>query len=229
MEAVRGTDLALRLGHSAALAGVSITLAPGEVAAVVGPSGCGKSTLLYVLSGILRPDEGEVWLAGRNLDDLRDAGRSRLRLRHTGFVFQFGDLVPELTIAENVGLPLRMARVRPQRMRERVMADLERLGIAELRDRRPAQVSGGQLQRAAIARAMIHRPEVVFADEPTGALDSAAADVVLDALLQMARDVGTTLLIVSHDPRVAAAVGRVIRMRDGAIDTSQSVDADRYA
>ncbi|GIH03503.1 ABC transporter ATP-binding protein [Rhizocola hellebori] len=210
-------EVSLRLGATQALDQVSVAVRKGECVAVVGPSGCGKSTLLHVLAGLLRPDSGSVAMKGRRIDNSSDAERSRLRLRHFGFVFQFGDLVPELSLWENVALPLRLAGTGYQEARNAAYLALEGLDIADLGERRPGQVSGGQLQRAAIARATAHRPVVVFADEPTGALDSKAGALVLERLLDAAASYHAAVVLVTHDPAIAAAATRVVQMRDGGL------------
>jgi putative ABC transport system ATP-binding protein len=183
----------------------------------MGPSGSGKSTLLYVLAGILRPDRGEVYLGDRRLDTMGDAARSRLRLRAFGFVLQFGDLVPELSLRENVELPLRLVGVPKVEARRRAVSLLRELEVHEHADRRPGQVSGGQAQRAAVARALVHGPRVLFADEPTGSLDSVAGELVLDALTGLARREGSTVVLVTHESRVAAYADRTLYLRDGRV------------
>jgi putative ABC transport system ATP-binding protein len=210
-------EVSKRLGSTLALDSVSLRLIEGEAVAVVGPSGCGKSTLLQVLSGMLTADGGAVTFRGRALEQLSDGERSAVRLRHFGFAFQFGELVPELTLRENVELPLRLTGVRARPARQRSAALLESLGIADLADRRSSQVSGGQSQRAAIARAMVHEPAILFADEPTGALDSRSGTGVLDAMLDLARVRSTAVLLVTHDPAVAARCDRVVEMHDGRV------------
>jgi putative ABC transport system ATP-binding protein len=189
----------------------------GEIVAVMGPSGSGKSTLLYVLAGILRPDRGEVYLGDRRLDTMGDAARSRLRLRAFGFVLQFGDLVPELSLRENVELPLRLVGVPKVEARRRAVSLLRELEVDEHADRRPGQVSGGQAQRAAVARALVHGPRILFADEPTGSLDSVAGELVLDALTGLARREGSTVVLVTHESRVAAYADRTVYLRDGRV------------
>jgi putative ABC transport system ATP-binding protein len=214
---LRGKDLALHFGATRALDGADIEIPTGEIVAVMGPSGSGKSTLLYVLAGILRPDRGEVHLGDRRVDTLGDAARSRLRLTSMGFVLQFGDLVPELSLRENVELPLRLVGVAKPQARRRAAALLRELEVDEHADRRPGQVSGGQAQRVAVARALVHRPAVVFADEPTGSLDSVAGELVLDALTGLARREGSTVVLVTHEPRVAAYADRTVYLRDGRV------------
>jgi putative ABC transport system ATP-binding protein len=200
----------------AALRNVSIAVAPGDWVAITGPSGCGKSTLLHLLGGLDRPDRGEVWLAGTRLDNLSESGRALLRRRHVGFVFQFLNLVPTMTVAGNVELPLVLQGVGRREARSRALAILDELGVAETTDSAPAELSGGQQQRVALARAVAHEPDVLLADEPTGALDSAAATVVLDLLRRRHED-GQSIVMVTHDHRVAAAADRVMTMLDGQI------------
>ena len=217
---LRADDLHLSFGPSRALAGASIGLAAGEVVALMGPSGSGKSTLLHCLAGILQPDSGTVEVAGNRLDAMSERQRSRFRLEHLGFVFQFGDLVPELTLRENVALPLQLTGSRYREAARRADELLAELDVAEVADRRAGAVSGGQAQRAAVARALVTRPRVLFADEPTGSLDTASGQQVLDSLVRLARDLGTTVLIVTHDHRVAAHADRLVTMRDGVTDPS---------
>jgi len=210
-------NLVVRFGQTLALAGTSIGLAPGEVVAVMGPSGSGKSTLLHVLAGILRPDQGEIHVGEQRIDNLPDAARSRLRLKAFGFVLQFGDLVPELSLRENVELPLRLLKVPRAEAREQARTLLTELEIDDVADRRPGQVSGGQAQRAAVARSLVHQPSVIFADEPTGALDSASGETVLDSFTELARRRATTVLMVTHEARVAAYADRTMYLRDGRL------------
>jgi putative ABC transport system ATP-binding protein len=200
----------------AALQDVSVAVAPGDWMAITGPSGCGKSTLLHLLGGLDRPDRGEVWLAGTRLDNLSESGRALLRRRHVGFVFQFLNLVPTMTVAGNVELPLVLQGVGRRAARSRARAILDELDVAETSDAAPAELSGGQQQRVALARAVVHKPDVLLADEPTGALDSAAATVVLDLLRRRHED-GQSIVMVTHDHRVAAAADRVVTMLDGQI------------
>jgi putative ABC transport system ATP-binding protein len=210
-------NLVVRFGQTLALAGTSIGLAPGEVVAVMGPSGSGKSTLLHVLAGILRPDQGEIHVGQQRIDNLPDAARSRMRLKAFGFVLQFGDLVPELSLRENVELPLRLLKVSRAEAREKARNLLTELEIDDIADRRPGQVSGGQAQRAAVARSLVHQPSVIFADEPTGALDSASGETVLDSFTELARRRATTVLLVTHEARVAAYADRTMYLRDGVL------------
>ncbi|MGN9844978.1 ABC transporter ATP-binding protein [Nonomuraea sp. H19] len=204
-------------GHTPALREASLSVRAGEIVAVMGPSGSGKSTLLHCLAGIFTPDAGEVWLDGRRLDTLSDHRRSELRRTAFGFVFQFGQLVPELTVADNVALPLLLGRVRRGQAYRRAVSWLDRLELADLRDRRTGELSGGQAQRVAIARALVTGPQVVFADEPTGALDSLTGEKVMELLVGLARQEGTTVIVVTHEARVAACAGREVIVRDGRV------------
>lgn len=201
-----------------ALDGVDFDIARAESIAVMGPSGCGKTTLLHVLAGILAPTGGSVMHDGTDIAALSDRQRTLLRRTDFGFVFQDGQLLPELTALENVILP-RMLGGTPRRA---AAADargwLDRLGIGQLADRRPGQISGGQAQRVAIARALAGRPSVVFADEPTGALDQTTGHAVLDVLVGACSESGASLVMVTHDPSVAAACTRTVAMRDGRIE-----------
>jgi len=204
-------------GAQEVLRGVDVEVAAGEVVALMGPSGSGKSTLLHLLAGLLRPEAGVVELRGRRIDHLGDGERSRLRLEHLGFVFQFGDLVPELTVVENVELPLRLLGTGGRPARRTAMEMLDLLDIAELADRRLHEVSGGQSQRAAVARALVHSPVAVLADEPTGALDTIAGEKVLEALVGAARHTGAAVVLVTHETTVASWAGRDIQLRDGVV------------
>jgi putative ABC transport system ATP-binding protein len=212
-----GTSLRKRFGKTTALDGVAVSLEPGEIVAVMGPSGSGKSTLLHCLAGILRPDEGEVWFDGERIDGLDEGPRTTLRRSSFGFVFQLGQLVSELDLLENVALPLLLAG----RPRKEALAEaggwLGRLGLEDTADQRPGEVSAGQAQRAAVARALIHRPRVVFADEPTGALDSLAGEQVMELLVSISKEQRAAVLLVTHDVRVAAYADREIIVRDGRV------------
>ena len=205
-------------GATVALHEASLSLDAGEVLAVMGPSGSGKSTLLHCLAGIVRPARGEVIFEGRRIDALSERERSALRLRRFGFVLQFGDLVPELTLAENVELPLRLTGWNRREARARALAALAALEVDDAAGRRAAEVSGGQAQRAAVARALVHRPAVVFADEPTGALDTVTGELALDALVGLAREHGSAVVLVTHEARVAAYADREVVLRDGRLD-----------
>ncbi|MEW6956120.1 ABC transporter ATP-binding protein [Trueperella pyogenes] len=208
-------------GSVHALAGVDVTIDAGELVAIMGPSGSGKSTLLHVLSGILVPDDGEVRLGTTAITSLGDAARSRLRRERFGFVFQDGQLVPELTARENVALPLFAARSKRGDGLRRADEWLHRLGVSEQAKKRPGEMSGGQAQRVAIARAMVSNPAVIFADEPTGALDQATGHEVMQLLSTTARMNGTTLVVVTHDLKVASWCDRLVEIRDGLIHTDR--------
>jgi len=199
-----------------AVRNVDLAIAPGEFVSIMGPSGCGKSTLLHMLGGLDRPTAGAVWLRGERVDGLSEKGWALLRRRHIGFVFQFFNLIGNLSVADNVelpallmGMPARQARAR----RQELLADL---GIEDVAHQVPGRISGGQQQRVALARALVNGPAVLLADEPTGNLDSASAREVMDVIRRYHR-AGQTIVLVTHDPRVAAAADRVIHMRDGAI------------
>lgn len=214
---LQASDLSYAFGSTPALAGVSAAIDAGEVVAVMGPSGSGKSTLLHCLAGILVPQSGSVVLDGTDLTALSDGERSKLRLRRFGFVFQFGDLIPELTLRENVELPLRLTGCRRAAAARRARELLAQLGIEQVADRRAGSVSGGQAQRAAAARALAAEPAVIFADEPTGSLDTVTGEAVLSALLDLARDQSSGVVIVTHDHRVAAYADREVILRDGRV------------
>ncbi|HEY2669502.1 MAG TPA: ABC transporter ATP-binding protein [Rugosimonospora sp.] len=204
-------------GATPALHGADITVGTGEVLAIMGPSGSGKSTLLHCLAGILRPDAGEVYFAGQRIDQLNERARTVLRRDRFGFVFQFGQLVPELPVVENVMLPLILAGVRQAAARLRAAELLDRLELTGLDARRPGELSGGQSQRVAVARALVSRPEVIFADEPTGSLDSLSGQRVMDLLVDAARDQAATVVLVTHEARVAACADREVVVRDGRV------------
>jgi putative ABC transport system ATP-binding protein len=203
-------------GRTQALRGVSLELARGEVLAVTGPSGGGKSTLLHCLSGILRPEAGEVRYNGQRLDDLAEAPRTRLRRREFGIVLQFGQLVPELTVEQNVALPLLLEGHHRSAAHTAARTWLERLDVGKLATSLPGELSGGESQRAALARALVTGPQIVFADEPTGALDTVGGEALLDVLLSTARDRGASVVLVTHDNRVAAHADREVVLVDGA-------------
>jgi putative ABC transport system ATP-binding protein len=202
-------------GPTPALAGASIAVAAGEIVAIVGASGSGKSTLLHCLAGIVRPDAGTVRYRDRELTRMSDAERSRLRREEFGFVFQFGHLVPELTCLENVALPLRLAGVRRRAAEQRAREWLERVQVEQVAGSLPGEASGGEAQRVAVARALIGAPSVVFADEPTGALDSLNGERVMQLFSAAARESGAAVLLVTHEARVAAYSDREVTVRDG--------------
>ncbi|MFG2062149.1 ABC transporter ATP-binding protein [Micromonospora sp. NPDC048871] len=206
-------------GPTPALRDVSLQVEPGEIVAVTGPSGCGKSTLLHCLSGILRPERGRVWFQEREISAAGEAERSRLRRTVFGVLFQFGQVVPELTGIENVTLPLQLGGLRYREAARRARDLLDRLAVGDLADKRPGEMSGGQQQRVALARALVTEPQVLFADEPTGALDSLAGEQVMVELVRLARQHGTTVLVVTHNAQVAAYADREITLRDGGVDS----------
>ncbi|MEH0828326.1 MULTISPECIES: ABC transporter ATP-binding protein [unclassified Micromonospora] len=205
-------------GHTPALRGVTLDVAEGEILAVTGPSGCGKSTLLHCLAGLLRADAGQVTWRGERIDTWSEAARSRLRRTEFGVLFQFGQLVAELTAAENVALPLLLAGTGRRAARTAALAWLDRLGVADVADARPGEMSGGQQQRCAMSRALVTEPRVIFADEPTGALDTLAGEQVLAQLVRLAREQRTTVVLVTHEPRIAAYADREVSLRDGMVD-----------
>src|SRR6266571_4778313 len=214
---IEARDLYRSFGKTTALAGASLSVAGSEILAVMGPSGSGKSTLLHCLAGIFPPDSGEVWFDGQRLDTLSDTKRTELRRTAFGFVFQFGQLVPELTVADNIALPLLLNRVGRKTAYARAASWLTRLGLDDLGARRTGELSGGQAQRVALARALVAHPKVLFADEPTGSLDTLAGEMVMDLLVGMAREEGTTVVLVTHDARVAAYADREVMVRDGRV------------
>ena len=208
-------DLRKVYGPTTALDGAAFSIPPGEVVAIMGPSGSGKSTLLHCLAGIVPPDSGSITYNGREVTAMSDAERSALRRSDFGFVFQFGQLVPELTCVENVALPLRL-NGSPRKEAERTaLAWMERLEVDDLRKKRPGEVSGGQGQRVAVARSLVTNPRVVFADEPTGALDSYNGERVMELLTDAARSANAAVVLVTHEARVAAYSDREIVVRDG--------------
>jgi putative ABC transport system ATP-binding protein len=215
---IEGRDLVKSFGPTPALRGANLSVRAGEIVAVMGPSGSGKSTLLHCLAGILVPEAGEVWIAGRRLDTMRETDRSALRRDRFGFVFQSGQLVPELTAEENVALPLLLRGVRRSQALQETRDWFERLELSGLEQRRSGELSGGQAQRVALARALVGRPGVLFADEPTGSLDSLTGEHVMELLVAASRDQGTTVVLVTHDPRVAAYAEREVVVRDGKVN-----------
>ncbi|WP_405684908.1 ABC transporter ATP-binding protein [Streptomyces sp. NBC_00057] len=204
-------------GSTPALDGASFSIHPGEVVAVMGPSGSGKSTLLHCLAGIVTPDKGTITYAGRELSAMSDAERSALRRTEFGFVFQFGQLVPELTCVENVALPLRLSGARRKDAERTARHWLERLEVEDIGAQRPGEVSGGQGQRVAVARALAASPKVIFADEPTGALDSLNGERVMELLTEAARSANVAVVLVTHEARVAAYSDRDVTVRDGRV------------
>ncbi|WP_435742502.1 ABC transporter ATP-binding protein [Nocardioides sp. SYSU DS0663] len=220
---VRGVDLHKTFGRTAALRGASLEVAPGEIVAVTGPSGSGKSTLLHCLAGVIAPDSGSVTYRDRRLDSLSADARTRLRRLEVGLVLQFGQLVPELTAVENVALPLLLEKRSRSEAQAAALEELERLGVADVADARPGEMSGGEAQRVAIARALVTSPSVVYADEPTGALDTVAGEQALAALVAATRGAGAALVVVTHDHRVAAVADREVEMRDGLTEPVEAL------
>jgi putative ABC transport system ATP-binding protein len=220
---IEASDLVLSFGETPALRGASVSVQRGEVVAVMGPSGSGKSTLLHCLAGILVPQSGQVYFDGQELDTMRESERSRLRRDRFGFVFQFGQLVPELTAEENVALPLLLGGMH----REAALRDarnwFERLDLGGLERHRAGEMSGGQSQRVALARGLVANPDVLFADEPTGSLDSLSGELVMDLLTRVAREQGSTVILVTHEPRVAAYADREVIVRDGRVALTASM------
>jgi putative ABC transport system ATP-binding protein len=216
---VEAREIHLSFGPTPALRGASLAIAAGELLAVMGPSGSGKSTLLHCLAGILVPDSGAVCFAGTRIDTLGENQRSALRRDRFGFVFQFGQLVPELTAEENVALPLLLAGVRRAEALARARPWFDRLELDDTHGRRSGELSGGQQQRVALARGLVAQPEVLFADEPTGSLDSLTGERVMDLLTAAAREHGITVVLVTHEPRVAAYADREVIVRDGRVAT----------
>ncbi|MFD6071626.1 ABC transporter ATP-binding protein [Amycolatopsis lurida] len=212
---LHGLGLHKAFGPNQALAGAELTLEGGEIVAIMGPSGSGKSTLLHCLSGIVRPDAGQVLFRGRDLASMSDTERSALRRTEFGFVFQFGQLVPELTCLENVALPLRLGGMKRRPAERLARTWLDRLAVGDAEDSTPGQVSGGQSQRVAMARALITEPSVVFADEPTGALDTLSGELVMRLLSETAKQTDAAVVLVTHEPRVAAYSDREVIVRDG--------------
>jgi len=210
-------DITKSFGQTPALRGASVALSQGEILAVMGPSGSGKSTLLHCLAGIFPPDAGQVWFDGRRLDTLPDSERTRLRRTSFGFVFQFGNLVPELTAADNVALPLVLNRAGRKEAYRQAAAWLDRLGLPDKGVRRTGELSGGEAQRVAVARALALGPRVLFADEPTGSLDSLTGEKVMELLTRLAREQAVTVVLVTHDVRVAAYADRQVLVRDGVV------------
>jgi putative ABC transport system ATP-binding protein len=219
-------DVHLSFGQTPALRGATVSVNAGEMLAIMGPSGSGKSTLLHCLAGILVPETGQISFSGDRVDTLREAERSSLRRDRFGFVFQFGQLVPELSAEENIALPLLLGGARRKEALIEARTWFERLDLAGLGQRRSGELSGGEAQRVALARGLVTRPSVLFADEPTGSLDSLTGERVMDLLATAAKDAGTTVVLVTHEPRVAAYADRQVVVRDGRVS---ALSADRAA
>ncbi|WP_200210365.1 ABC transporter ATP-binding protein [Micromonospora coerulea] len=220
---IEARNVEFSFGQTPALRGATIAVESGEILAIMGPSGSGKSTLLHCLAGILVPDSGEVLFDGARVDSMAETQRSSLRRDRFGFVFQFGQLVPELTAVENVALPLLLSGVRRTAALRKAYGWFERLGLEGMEQRRSGELSGGQAQRVALARGLVAEPEVLFADEPTGALDSLTGEQVMDLLVAAAREQGTTVILVTHEPRVAAYADREVIVRDGRVNAPAGI------
>lgn len=223
-ETLTATNLVKTYGQVHALAGVSLAINAGETVAIMGPSGSGKSTLLHCLSGILKPDGGDVRLGDADITAMSDPQRSKLRRSRFGFVFQDGQLVAELSAAENVAFPLLLAGWSRSKALAEANQWLSRLGLAEMGGRKPGEMSGGQAQRVAIARALVHKPAVVFADEPTGALDQATGHEVMQILTTVTKMSGASLIVVTHDTKVAGWCSRLIEIRDALIHADSATN-----
>jgi putative ABC transport system ATP-binding protein len=223
---IEARDVHRSFGQTRALTGASLAVPRGEILAVRGPSGSGKSTLLHCMAGIYPPDSGEIWFEGERLDTLSDSRRTELRRTAFGFVFQFGQLVPELTVADNIALPLLLDRVSRKSAYARADAWLPRLDLKGLGGRRTGELSGGQAQRVALARAVVAQPRLLFADEPTGSLDTATGQMVMDLLVGIAREEGTTVVVVTHDAKVASYADREVLVRDGKVITSTDAEVE---
>jgi putative ABC transport system ATP-binding protein len=218
---VEGRSLVKAFGRTPALNGASVAVATGEILAVMGPSGSGKSTLLHCLAGIFTPDAGKVDFDGQRIDRLGETRRSQMRRRDFGFVFQFGQLVPELTAEDNIALPLLLGGIARRDAYAAARSWLPRLGLGGLGPRRTGEVSGGEAQRVALARALVHHPKVLFADEPTGSLDSLTGEHVMELLVGLTREEGTTVVLVTHESRVAAYADRMVLVRDGQVTVAE--------
>lgn len=219
-------DVTKNYGGSDVLSGISLTINPGETVAIMGPSGSGKSTLLHCMSGVLTPSQGTITFGDTVLSELNDAPRSRLRLQHFGFVFQDGQLLPELSNLDNVALPAMLTGKSRVQARRSAQELLDKLGLGFIAERHPGQVSGGQAQRVAVARALVTNPAIVFADEPTGALDQSTGHEVMQLLTSLVRRSGSTLVMVTHDAKVADWMARRVEIRDGIIHDDRPLDQD---
>jgi putative ABC transport system ATP-binding protein len=210
-----------------ALRGVDLSITRGEMVAVMGPSGCGKTTLLNCLSGLDEFDGGEVLVGGESISWMSDRKRTRFRAQRMGFIFQTYNLIPVLSAVENVELPLLVAGAKPEDARRRARAALETVGVPEQAHKRPNEMSGGQQQRVTVARSLVNDPAIVWADEPTGALDSETSAGIMDLLVRLNREQGQTFVLVTHDVSVAGRAHRLVRMRDGSIEGDEPNDEGR--
>ena len=220
---IQARGLRKSFGTTDALRGIDLDIHRGEVIAVMGPSGSGKSSLLHCLAGVLVPDSGTVIVDRVTVSALNEARRSALRLAEFGFVFQFGQLLPDLTAVDNITIPLLLGGMKRRQALKEAHGWLDRLGLEAAAAKLPGELSGGEAQRVAIARALVAHPSVLFADEPTGSLDSLAAENVLMAMLELVRQAGTTLVMITHDPRTAAYADREIIVRDGQLAATDRV------
>lgn len=200
-----------------ALKGITFSVERGEMVAVMGPSGCGKTTLLNTLSGLDSVDSGQIWLEGQDLAAMGDKKRTDYRARRMGFIFQVFNLLPVLSSVENVELPLLVSGARPSEARNKAMDALGRVGLTDWGHHRPAELSGGQRQRVTIARSLVNDPAIVWADEPTGSLDSKSAQDIMDLLETLNQEAGLTIVLVTHDPTIGSQADRIVRMQDGEI------------
>ena len=207
-----------------ALKGVSLEVVKGEMVAVMGPSGCGKTTLLNTLSGLDSVTSGQIWIEGQDIAEMGDRKRTDYRARRMGFIFQVYNLLPVLSAVENVELPLLVSGIRPKEARTRAMDALDQVDLREWAGHRPAELSGGQRQRVTIARSLVNDPAIVWADEPTGALDSKTAQDIMDLLIRLNREHSLTLVLVTHDPTIGAQAHRIVRMQDGEIVGEERVE-----
>ena len=220
MVEARGVEKEYATGgaRTRALRGVDLSIPHGEMVAVMGPSGCGKTTLLNCLSGLDEFDRGEVFVGGESISGMSDKKRTRFRAEKMGFIFQTYNLIPVLSAVENVELPLLVAGTRPKEARGKALSALETVGISEQAHKRPNEMSGGQQQRVTVARSLVNDPAIVWADEPTGALDSETSKEIVDLLVKLNREQGQTFVLVTHDASVAARAHRTVRMGDGRIE-----------
>ena len=209
-----------------ALRGVDISVQRGDMVAIMGPSGCGKTTLLNCLSGLDTIDSGQILIDNRELANLSDDDRTEFRAKNMGFIFQFYNLLPVLSAVENVELPLLVSGTKTREARERAMTILERVGLQKWASHRPAELSGGQRQRVTIARALVNQPAIVWADEPTGDLDSETADDIMNLMLELNRTQGQTFVIVTHDARIGGMTNRIIRMKDGRVERVEGTNGN---